>query len=134
MTDMIGTEMQVLKTDEKGRVRTPAKRREKLLNEFERSGLSGRKFADLVGVKYQTFAAWAQRRRRQRGGMLNQSPNKSADPVRWLEAVVAEAQSSATSPIPVLKIHLTGGAWLEIEKPQQVPLAAALLRSLQQPC
>jgi len=66
--------------------------------------------------------------------MLNQSPNKSADPVRWLEAVVAEAQSSPGGPISVLKIHLTGGAWLEIENPQQVPLAAALLRSLQLPC
>lgn len=41
--------MQVLKTDEKGRIRTPAKRREKLLDEFEQSGLSGRKFAELVG-------------------------------------------------------------------------------------
>lgn len=134
MTDMIGTEVQVLKTDEKGRVRTPAKRREKLLDEFEQSGLSGRKFADLVGVKYQTFAAWAQRRRRDRGGPSSQSPKKSADPVRWLEAVVTEAQSSRASPTPGLKVHLSDGVWLEIEKLQQVPLAAALLRSLQQPC
>src|SRR6185312_15367838 len=127
MTNMIGTEIQVLKTDEKGRVRTPAKRREKLLDEFEQSGLSGRKFAELVGVKYQTFAAWAQRRRRQRGVMPSQSPKKAADQVRWLEAVVAEAQSSPAGLVPVLKIHLAEGAWLEIEKLQQVPLAAALL-------
>jgi hypothetical protein len=29
-----------------------------LLDEFERGGLSGAKFAALAGVKYSTFAAW----------------------------------------------------------------------------
>jgi hypothetical protein len=47
-----------LKQDVKGRVGTPAERREALLAEFERSGLSGPKFAALAGVKYQTFAWW----------------------------------------------------------------------------
>ena len=46
----------LLKQDVRGRVRTPRKRREALLDEFERSGLSGPKFAALVGVKYQTLA------------------------------------------------------------------------------
>lgn len=80
----------ILKTDEKGRVRTPAARRESLLDEFERSGLSGAKFAALAGIKYPTFAVWAQQRRRQRGGRttVRARPN---DPVRWLEAVVEAA-------------------------------------------
>ena len=39
-------------------------RAEALLDEFERSGLSGPKFAALVGIKYQTFAAWSARRRK----------------------------------------------------------------------
>ena len=71
MTTMIDTvkadEVAVLKQDGMGRVKTPAARREQLLDEFERSGLSGTKFAAMAGVKYQTFALWAQRRRRQRG-------------------------------------------------------------------
>ena len=59
---MIGADAPVLKTDTKGRVHTPPARREQLLDEFERSGLSGTKFAELAGLKYQTFAAWAARR------------------------------------------------------------------------
>jgi DNA-binding transcriptional regulator YiaG len=61
------TDETILKTDVLGRVKTPAARREQLLEEFERSGMSGQKFAELVGIKYQTFATWAQKRRRQRG-------------------------------------------------------------------
>jgi hypothetical protein len=58
----------VLKSDTIGRVFTPPARREQLLDEFARSGLSGAKFAALAGIKYPTFAAWAQARRQQRGG------------------------------------------------------------------
>ncbi len=53
---------EVLKTDVLGRVRTPRARQEALLDEFERSGVSGAKFAELAGINYQTFATWAQRR------------------------------------------------------------------------
>ena len=42
----------ILKTDSRGRLRTPAQRREQLLDEFERSGLNGAKFAALSGIKY----------------------------------------------------------------------------------
>jgi hypothetical protein len=55
------TGIQVLKTDALGRVRTPAERREQLLDEFEKSGASGQQFAELAGIKYQTFATWVQR-------------------------------------------------------------------------
>jgi hypothetical protein len=84
MTNPINSAEVILKTDERGRVQTPAARRESLLDEFERSGLSAAKFAALAGVKYQTFAAWALRRRRQRGTAKPATPN--ADAVRWLEA------------------------------------------------
>lgn len=67
MTNTTQAVEQVLKTDVLRRMKTPAARREELLDEFERSGLSGKKFAALVGIKYPTFATWAQRRRRQRG-------------------------------------------------------------------
>ena len=48
---------EVLKSDALGRVRTPRARREALLLEFEKSGVSAKKFAALVGVNYQTFAS-----------------------------------------------------------------------------
>jgi transposase-like protein len=51
---------EVFKQDSRGRVRVPRERREALLEEFERSGASGVKFARLVGIKYQTFASWVQ--------------------------------------------------------------------------
>jgi hypothetical protein len=41
----------VLKSDTVGRVQTPPERRESLWDEFERSGLSGPKFAKLAGLK-----------------------------------------------------------------------------------
>jgi hypothetical protein len=40
----------LLKTDTRGRVRTPRARQESLLDEFARSGLSGAKFAALAGL------------------------------------------------------------------------------------
>jgi len=57
------TPNQLLKTDALGRVRTPAARREQSLAEFDPSGLSGAKFAEFVGVKYQMFVTWVQMRR-----------------------------------------------------------------------
>ena len=58
MTDRIEADGHVIKTNSKGRVRMPADQREKLLEELERSGISGRQFAAVVGVKYQTLAGW----------------------------------------------------------------------------
>ncbi len=57
----------MLKTDVLGRVKTSVRQREAMLDEFERSGLSGTKFAAVVGVKYQTFASWVQKRRKATG-------------------------------------------------------------------
>jgi len=56
------TDAEVLRIDRKGRVRFSRERREQLLDEFEKSGLSGAQFARTVGVKYPTFAFWRQQR------------------------------------------------------------------------
>ena len=58
MTDMVKSEGAVIKTDELGRVRTPAERREGLLDEFERSGLSGQKFAALARINFERRATF----------------------------------------------------------------------------
>ena len=61
MTLTIGPEDgQLLKQDTVGRIRTPRERREALLAEFDRSGMSGQKFAAWAWIKYTTFANWLQ--------------------------------------------------------------------------
>jgi len=117
----------ILKTDVLGRVKTPKERREQLLDEFEKSGLTGQKFAALVGIKYQTFATWAQKRRRAR----NAYPAvKQPKQLRWLEAVV-EQNSGDKRP---LVLELPGEAKVQINNVKEAVLAAALLRALEKPC
>jgi len=97
------------------------------LDEFERSGLSGTKFAQLSGLKYQTLAAWAARRRKQRGQAA--PATQAVDSVRWLEAVVGQAQAPA-SPLAVVNVRWPNGVWIEVAEFQQVRLAAALVQAL----
>ncbi len=130
MTTTTETPTQIIPTDSRGRLRMSAERRESLLDEFERSGLTGAKFAALMGLKYPTFATWVQRRRRERGATAAPSSVKPADSVRWLEAVVEQAQGSEG----VVVLHLPAGARLELHNGKQVAVAAALLRALAQPC
>jgi hypothetical protein len=88
----------IIKTDVLERIRTPAARREQLVDEFERSGLSECKFAELAGLKYQTFATWVQKRWRKKGtyARLPAKRSRRADSVRWLAVVggCATAQDS----------------------------------------
>jgi hypothetical protein len=121
------SETALLKTDDLGRVRTLLARRESLLDEYERSGLSGAKFAALAGIKYSTFATWAQRRRRRGSSPTSAKP---ADSVRWLEAVVEQAQNPAGQKSAGLRLQLPGGAQMEIADEQQAALAAVLVRAL----
>jgi hypothetical protein len=127
MTDMIKADEVVLKTDKLGRVQTPAARREQLLDEFERSGLSGTKFSALVGLKYQTLATWRQKRRRKAGGIPR---GKGPKPIRWAEAVVEESLGDKKA----LVLELPGGARMEIKDAGQAALAGALLRTLAKSC
>ena len=122
---------EILKTDAMGRVRTPKARREALLAEFERSGVSGQKFAALVGVNYQTFASWVQQWRRQRA--KDPSAAKGAEVLRLVEAVVETGgdEAAAVAGREVLRVELPGGAWVEIGGGRQAVLAAALLRALE---
>jgi transposase-like protein len=142
---------EVLKVDAMGRVTTPGAVREAALDEFERSGLPATKFAARIGVKYQTFATWVQRRRRGRGGAVVSAaeaakvgaeggvlPHFLRDEGRcWVEAV-AEVQLPALLDraghsgvkAGVLLVELPGGARVEVGDVQQARLAAVLLRDL----
>src|SRR5687767_14945418 len=125
MTSTPLLEERVLKTDVLGRVQTPPERREALLDEFEKSGMSGAKFAAFIGVKYQTLANWVQKRRRQRTAALEANGGEAAAP-RWVEAVLeGEAGSRAAG---ALRVYLPGGAHLEIVDRRQALLAGEVLR------
>ena len=124
----------LLKTDTRGRVRTPAERRRALLKEFAGSGLSARKFAALVGVRYSTFAHWVQRFREEGGEIApvgSVPPASPAEvPVRWMEAIVEDRGAPVALEAAVLCVRLPGGAQVEIAAPGQVKLAVQLLRAL----
>src|SRR5437899_13023947 len=61
VTSSDSIESRLIKTDALGRMQRTPEQRERILDEYERSGLSGPKFAALCGVKYQTFASWLAR-------------------------------------------------------------------------
>jgi len=136
MTNTIPTDAVILKTDALGRVRTPAARRERLLDEFEGSGMSGVQFAEFVGIKYQTWATWVQHRRRRRKTVASSNPPDPAGgprQLRWMEAVIEPSRASAEQNQPALVVHLPGGARMELTVSSQVPLAVAVVRALGQP-
>ena len=120
----------ILKTDTRGHVRTSVPRREALLAEFDHSGLSGKQFARLSGIKYSTFQYWLQCRKRRL-----KAPSSTAGPearqVAWLEAVVQPGIASGGAG---LMLQLPGGVRAEIASPQHIHLAAALVRALEKPC
>ena len=115
----------MLAVDSRGRVRMSRERRERLLDEFERSGLSGGQFCKVVGVKYQTFASWRQQRECLRQTRAAEAARKEPA-LEWLEAVMDQAG------VPVgkaLVVRLPSGAALEVEGPDQVSMAVTLLRA-----
>jgi len=134
---MTSTEEIILKADKRGRVRMPPERREALLAEFDRSGMSGAKFAAWAGIKYPTFANWVQERRRKSTGSEARSGSEPSVPegVRWIEATLkGEPMVGTTLESRGLVIHLPGGARLEVATPSQAALACELLRCLGKRC
>ena len=116
----------LLQADERGRVRVSRDRRDALLEEFEKSGMSGAKFARLAGIKYPTFMYWLKRREaRESEGATGLPEGRS---VSFVEAVI-DGSCGRTAP-EGLSIELAGGARLRVESPIQLRLAAELLRML----
>ena len=113
-------------------MRTSPERRQALLAEFDRSGVSAAVFARTAGIRYQTFAGWLHVRR---SGARRQAGSEPGDarPARWLEAVPAgrggNGRPSADSGGAV-RVHLPGGAWLTLTDASSAAAVAALLRAL----
>lgn len=116
------TALEILKQDRLGRVRTPRTKQEEILAQYDRSGMSGQQFAQYLGIKYQTFATWLQKRRKRRGLVV------ATPPMSWVEAEVGSGQE-----IPSGKSGLVvelGGAILRVGDEREAKLAAALLGHL----
>ena len=124
----------MIKADRLGRMRTERSRREAILDEFDRSGLSGAKFATLVGIKYATFASWVHQRRQERSKSVDQTPAQSSHSVRWLEAVVDQARHSTAGNPGALVLRWPSGLQMEISELKQVALASAIVRALEKAC
>jgi hypothetical protein len=95
--------------------------REALLDEFERSGLSGMAFCRMHSLTYPTFASWVQKRR--------QRPHPGLP--AFAEVIVAPHDARPSAPAgPALRVSLPGGAVIEVAGRDQVPLVVELLRAL----
>jgi hypothetical protein len=130
-------ERTLLRQDVRGRVQTPVARREELLDEFDRGGLSGAKFAALVGVKYSTFASWVAKRKRARGGRPGAKSPVRSGALRLVEAMAPGGCEVHAAPrAETLSVQLVGGMRLEITHESQARLAAALIKALvaERPC
>ena len=128
---------EILKTDSLGRVRTSRERQEAILNDFERSGVSGRAYARGHGIKYQTFANWIQKRRRSRGEYdkgRSESASSVEEPAEGgmgltlAEVRIEEPRQRESA--GGLQVELPGGARLMIDNTKHAELAAALIGRL----
>jgi hypothetical protein len=127
---------EILSQDARGRVLVSRERRESLLAEYDRSGMSGVRFAQYLGIKYTTLAHWvrSRRRQRQREKVLMKAGAQDAEAGRsngrWIEAVVDKNGSAARAPSGALRIYFAGGAYCQISNTAEVALAAELLGRL----
>ena len=124
----------LMPSDARGRVLVPKERREALLDEFERSGLSGVKFAQMAGIKYPTFAYWVSKRREARRASAAASESGSGGgaqrSVGFVEAVLDRTAPGVMFGAAGLAIELPGGARVQVQSPLQLQMAAELLRLL----
>jgi hypothetical protein len=121
MTPTINSAGAVIRSDRRGRVLVSPERREALLDEFERSGLSGMAFCRMHSLTYPTFASWVQKRRHR------PDPGLPA----FAEVIVERRDGTPRTPAgPALRVSLPGGATIEVTGREQLPLAVELLRAL----
>jgi hypothetical protein len=126
---------QMLSQDAQGRVLVTRERRESLLAEYDRSGMSGVRFAKYVGIKYTTLAYWLKRRRHhQEREKLLMRAGPDTEPGRtngnWIEAVVDKNSSPTRASAGALRIYFAGGAYCQISSTAELALAAELLGRL----
>lgn len=118
-TNRDGKENELLKVGTKGRVQIPPERRKNLLEEFDRSGMTGAAFAKHYGIKYTTFAYWIQARRRKQERPVSSGEN------HFLLVTAEGAKRSGG-----VTVELPRGVKLTITTREEAHLAAALIEAL----
>ena len=101
----------VLKADVLGRVKVKPEIREQILDEFERSGMSGRAFAKHHGIKEQTFASWIQKRRHTRGDYHNEqtlSKLRAPKQAALLNGPTREKPTPKSATLSLIEVALLG--------------------------
>jgi transposase-like protein len=116
---------EILKVDEAGRVRTPPEKREAILAEYERSGMTRAQFARFVGVRYSTLMYWLQKRRKGAGQGEEMVSSRNDHP-RWLEARVEGEVPNSEKVI----VEIGGGIRMLIGNRTQATLAGEVLRAI----
>ncbi|HEY5742321.1 MAG TPA: hypothetical protein VIS99_07250 [Terrimicrobiaceae bacterium] len=116
---------EILKVDEVGRIQTPPEKREALLVEYDRSGMTGAQFARFSGVRSATLMYWLQKRRKEAGrGQQVRTPGK--DHPRWLEARVEGEVMKPEN----LVVEVGGGVRMLVSNRTQAGLAGEVLRAM----
>ena len=118
----------ILKQDRLGRVQRTAEQRAAMVEEFRRSGLTVRRFAQLSGICYNTLWTWLNLA----GVKLRNAPSKAP---RMLRAVVALPTLPTPPTLPPsavdgLCVALGNGVSLNVANAEQVALAALLIKAL----
>ena len=116
---------EILKVDEVGRVRTPPEKREAMLAEYERSGMTGAQFARFVGVRYSTLMYWLQKRRKGAGQGEQAACTRKERP-RWLEARVEGEVAQSEKMV----VEMAGGVRMLVSNRTQAALAGEVLRAI----
>ncbi len=122
----------ILKTDRQGRLRYTPEQKKIMVDAYRASGLSAPRFAAHHGVNYQTLVTWI---RKDKQSSTSTTPNSS--PSGFLSLVPALIEVSGNAPADAaMEISLPGGARLSLTSANQVALAVALIRQLEQarPC
>jgi transposase-like protein len=127
----------ILRQDRLGRVQRTAEQRAAIVEEFHRSGLSLRRFAQLSGIGYNTLWMWL----KQAGVKLRESPSTAPRLLRAVVALPVEAEpiSAAAAPLAattaaaaadVLCVALGNGVSIQVASAVQASLAALLIKAL----
>ncbi len=116
---------EILKVDEVGRVRMPPEKREAMLAEFNRSGMTGAQFARFVGVRYSTLMYWLQKRRKEAGPAGQMVTPRQDHPGWWEARVEGEVPKSEN-----VAVEMGGGVRMLVGNRAQAALAGELLRAM----
>ena len=117
---------EILKVDEVGRVRTPPEKREAMLAEYDRSGMTGAQFARFVGVRYSTLMYWLQKRRKGAGPGRANGSSEARIIRRWLEARVEGEVAKSEN----IVVEMGGGVRMLVGNRTQAALAGEVLRAM----